>query len=129
MFTQVLSGHYFKGLLFQYDDEIDNFIEPPKEVRFKPHDTSQRDIGSGIREDKASQELQGFPIATYSMVIQVVENFKYTIGDKFQDLTDGKVYTIKKIGRGYDSINAITNLMFPNIDNRPKILYLGDISE
>lgn len=128
MSLQPYSGDYFYAYWYEYNERTDNFREPPIEIRFRPYDTSQRDIGTGISDEGTSQELQGFPLTNYSMVVRVLDEYNYKVGDKFKDLTDEKTYYIKKIGKGYDSINAIGNLMFPSTVTLPKILYLGDIS-
>lgn len=128
MAFELLSGHYYKGLVYEYDSDIENYIEPPKQVRFRPHDYSNRDIGANVNTETSVQQLQGYSLQTYSMAVQIYDNIKVETGYKFKDLTDGQTYIVKKVARGYDSIKGITNLMFPSINNRPKILFLGDIS-
>jgi len=126
-FNQPYAGHYFKGLLYSYDSDTEELIEPPKTVRFRPHDLSNRDIGTGIKTEEIGNHT--YQIGTHSMVIQIVDKVLVEVGDKFKDLTDGQMYTIKKIEKGYDSISALTNLLFKGLDNRPKILFLGNINE
>lgn len=128
MALQPYSGDFFYALWYEYDTKNDTFIDPPTEIRFRPYDMSQRDIGTNISEQGTSQELQGYPLSNYKMVIRVLDDYEFKVGDRFKDLTDEQTYYVKRVGKGYDSINSIGNLMFPSTTKFPKILFLGDIS-
>lgn len=123
--SQPYSGHYFIGEWIQYDSDAEDYNKPPVQVRFKPQDLSSRGVSAGTRQDELVQEQNGRETIKSMFPIQVLENLPYKPKDKFRVIHEDTVYTIRKLGDGYDSVNTIANLMFQGIDNRPNILFLG----
>jgi len=122
--NQPYSGHYFKAEWLQYDDESETY-NVPVIIRFKPQDLSSKGVSASTREDVLVQEQSGREVIKSSFPIQVIENLNYQPKDKIRIIHEDKIYTILRISKGYDSINTLSSLMFPNIKNRPTILQLG----
>ena len=116
---QPYAGHYFEAEWLKYDDETEEYLVPII-IRFKPYVTDNAN-----REDTLSQDQSGREVIKSSFVIQVLEQLDYQPKDKIRVNCEDKIYTVKKLGRDYSSINTMASLMFPKIQNKPNILYLG----
>ncbi len=123
--SQPYSGNYFKAYYKEYDETLGKY-KPKREIRIRPKSDGSQGVGLNIKERVRVQVNNGW-VEKSTFVVEVVENYNYKIRDKIEVVNEDKTYTIWKISDGYDSINAIANLMFPNLkSNKPYVLFLGE---
>lgn len=124
--SQPYTGHFFDAEYLEFDENTKQYKIPVK-IRVKPYDISSQGVSASTKQTVLTQSMNGRPVEKSTFTVQVVEYHKYKTTDKVRIINEDKKYTILKIGEGFDSINAIANLMFPNMkSNKPTILYLGD---
>ncbi len=123
--SQPYTGDYFTAEWLSYNDETEEY-EVPVIIRFKPQTEGSQGVSSSVKEDTLEQTQNGREVVKGTFTIQVLENHNYKARDKIRIISEDRMYTVKRKGYGYGSIMDITNLMFPNSDNRPTILFLGD---
>jgi hypothetical protein len=122
--SQPYSGNFYEAEYLEYDETTKKF-KVPILIKYKPKTDSSQGVSTTVKERIRVNE-GGRWVEKNVFTIQVVENLKYKLRDKIRILNEDKAYVIFKVGDGVDSINSITNLMFPNSNNIPHILYLGD---
>jgi hypothetical protein len=123
--SQPYNGSYYEAEYLELDETTKQY-KPKKIIRFKPKTDGSQGIATGGKERMRIQE-NGRWIEKSVFVIEVIETYPYKLRDKIKILLEDKTYTIWKVVDGYDSINSIGNLMFPNLkSNKPYVLYLGD---
>lgn len=123
MFNQVEpdSGNFFPAEYLEYDRNTKKY-KPKKYLKIKG--SSGIGVSTGVKETISVNET-GRKVQKVTFRVGVNKNYPYKIRDKIVDLTDGEVYTILKVSDDITHPNAMTNLMFPNSTNRPKVLNLG----
>lgn len=124
--SQPYNGSYFKAYYIELDETTNKYL-PRKEIRIKPKSDGSQGVATNVKE-RVSVQVNGGWIEKSTFTVEVVDNYNYKIRDKIEVINEGnKKYTIWKVSDGYDSVNAIANLMFPNLkSNKPYVLHLGD---
>lgn len=122
--SQPYSGSYYKARYLEYDENTKKY-KTPKYIRIKPKTDGSQGVALNVKERVRVNE-GGKWVEKSTFTVEVIESFPYKIRDKIELLIENKTYTIWKVADGFDSINSISNLMFPNLKtNKPFVLFLG----
>ena len=123
--SQPYSGSFYNARYLEYD-EVNKKYKVPKNIRLKQKSDGSQGIATGGKDRIRVQE-SGRWVEKSTWLVEVIENNPYKIRDKIEVIVENKTYTIWKVGDGFDSINAMANLMFTNLKtNKPFVLYLGE---
>lgn len=120
--VQPYSGHFYDAEWLEYD-QANATHKPPRPIKVKGY--SGIGVATGIREDIQVQS-GGRWVSKSTLKIHTVTAFPYKIRDKIRMKNDEKIYIIMKVVDDFNHINSMANQKFPRLDNKPKILYLGE---
>ena len=123
---QLFSGHFYTAEYLKYDITTKRWDKyPPVEFRYKPADTSENNFWGGRKTITEAQNILGNIYGKREFAISTTTNIEFKIKDKIRILNEDKIYSIKAITEGYDSVMAMVNLNFPRVKrNKPQILFL-----
>lgn len=116
------SGHHFTADYIEYDEKNKTY-KPPRPIRIKGF--AGIGISSGVREDIRIKVDNRWVIKS-TLKIHVVESLDYKPKDRIRTNHDEKTYNVYKVGDDFNHVNAMVNQMFPRMNKRPHVLYLGD---
>lgn len=120
--SQPYSGHFFYADYLEYDMNTKKYKTP---VRIRIKGQSEIGVSTGVKETVKVNE-NGRWVIKNAFKVNVVEINKYKPKDKVKFLNEDIMYVVLKVGDNVNNPNAMVNLMFPKIDNRDKVLYLGE---
>ena len=123
---QLFSGHFYTAEYLEYDIDTKRWDKyPAVEFRYKPADISSQGVSASGKTTTEAQNILGNVYGKREFAISTTTNIEFKKKDKIRILTEDKIYSIKAITEGYDSVMAMVNLNFPRAKrNKPQILFL-----
>ena len=121
--NQPYSGHSFDGQYIEFDED-NNIYKVPILIKIKGN--SSIGVSTGVKEVIQVQDMSGTMVSKEVFRVHVVENLPYKIRDKVKFIPTDKIYFVHKVSDDILHMNNLANMMFPKLDNRPKVLYLGE---
>jgi hypothetical protein len=120
--VQPYSGHFIDAEWLKYNDETE-LHEIPIPIKIKGF--AGIGVSTGIKETIRVMENSRW-VNKNTLKIHTIEVHDYKPMDKVRIVSEDRLYTVVKVNEDFNHINAMANLMFPNLKNKPMILYLGE---
>lgn len=121
--SQPYSGHFFECHYIEWDRRTEDY-KTPVPVSLKGY--SGIGVESGVKETVRVEVTAGRWTQKDVWKVSVVATLPFKPKDKIYSPYDDKTYVIHRVSDNILHANAMANVMFKNVRNTPKVLYLGD---